>query len=167
MAPSDAPCRTQAGAATGRVLRTSPSRPIASAPSHNPVPKPRLLFVVYYNTQVCTPAHRNRTPVQVRVNKVPLSVGCRVRKAELERRKAATAAELKEWERTIGAMIAASRKARKITQQGLADEIGWSRNQVANLEHGRANVRVGHLIVIAKAVGEQPEKLFSRILHFR
>jgi len=94
-------------------------------------------------------------------------MGYRVRNTEFDRRKAATAEELDEWDRAIGAMVAASRKARRITQQGLADEIGWTRNQVANLEHGRASVRVSQLIVIAKAVGEQPEKLFSRILHFR
>lgn len=103
----------------------------------------------------------------MRVNRVPLPMGYRVRKSEFERRRAATAKELGEWDRAIGAMVAASRKSRRITQQGLADEIGWSRNQVANLEHGRASVRVSHLIVIAKAVGEPPEKLFSRILHFR
>jgi transcriptional regulator with XRE-family HTH domain len=58
------------------------------------------------------------------------------------------------------------RKAKRISQQALADEIGWSRDQVASLERGHTVVRVSLLIVIAKAIREPPKKLLHRILHW-
>jgi transcriptional regulator with XRE-family HTH domain len=89
-----------------------------------------------------------------------------VHKTEWEAHKAAKAAEIAEWDRIAGQVIAASRKAKRISQQALADEIGWTRDQVASLERGHTIVRISLLIVIAKAIRESPEKLLHRILHW-
>jgi transcriptional regulator with XRE-family HTH domain len=48
----------------------------------------------------------------------------------------------------------------------LADRLGWKPEQVAELEIGRRIVRAADLILIARALGIEPEKLFHRVLRW-
>lgn len=45
----------------------------------------------------------------------------------------------------------------------LADRLGWKPEQIAELEIGRRIVRAADLILIARALGIDPEKLFHRV----
>lgn len=54
---------------------------------------------------------------------------------------------------SVGDMILAARKARKMTQEKLAGAVGLSRAQIANIEGGRSDVPMRTLARFADALG--------------
>jgi len=71
--------------------------------------------------------------------------------------------EFERWDRAVLRVIASSRQDSDITQEELANRLGWTRAQVVNIEHGRRAVRVSDLIMIAKALNLEIETLLRRI----
>jgi len=69
-------------------------------------------------------------------------------------------------EQGIRMALWASRHDADITQQQLAEKLGWSRNQVANVESGRRQIQVIDLLLFAKALNVSPMTLLNRILHW-
>jgi DNA-binding XRE family transcriptional regulator len=72
----------------------------------------------------------------------------------------------KDWDRVVASVISATRQDLDITQEQLADELGWTRDAVSNLENQRRHCKVSDLIRIAKAFGMQPDELIRRITHW-
>ena len=54
---------------------------------------------------------------------------------------------------TVGALILATRKAKDLTQADLAQRIGISRTQIANIEIGRSDLPIKTLARFAEALG--------------
>lgn len=53
----------------------------------------------------------------------------------------------------FGVLLTAARKAKGLTQLQLAEQVGRSRAQIANLEVGRGDIPLGQVIRIAEALG--------------
>jgi transcriptional regulator with XRE-family HTH domain len=75
-------------------------------------------------------------------------------------------AERKRIERIIIAVLKASREDLDVSRAELADRLGWKPEQIAELEIGRRIVRAADLILIARALGIEPEKLFHRVMRW-
>jgi DNA-binding transcriptional regulator YiaG len=68
------------------------------------------------------------------------------------------------WERTAAIVLTGTRRQLNVSQQELADRLGWTRNMVANLESGRRAMRLSDLFLIATALGTSAELLMQRIV---
>lgn len=71
-----------------------------------------------------------------------------------------------ELNRAVIAAVSSMRKDVDITQAGLAEQMAWSREIVSNIEQGRRDVTVADLVLIARALDVDREKLFRRILRW-
>ena len=71
-----------------------------------------------------------------------------------------------ELNRAVIAAVSSTRKDVDVTQAGLAEQMAWSREIVSNIEQGRRDVTVADLVLIARALDVDPEKLFRRILRW-
>lgn len=74
------------------------------------------------------------------------------------------AQQRRRWIRKIVAILKASREDLDVPRTEVAESLGFTVNQVANLEYGRRELRVIDLIMIAQALRIDPETLFRRIL---
>lgn len=83
--------------------------------------------------------------------------------SERDKRSTAKGRE-KDWDHIVASVISATRQDLDITQEQLADELGWTRDAVSNLENQRRHCKVSDLIRIAKALRVEPEALFRRIV---
>jgi DNA-binding XRE family transcriptional regulator len=70
------------------------------------------------------------------------------------------------WDRAVVATVSSSRKDMDLTQEELAERMGWSREVLSNIEQGRRAVSVSDLILIARALDLDPETLFRRVLRW-
>ena len=77
------------------------------------------------------------------------------------------ALRIKELDRAVGIAVKASRIDRDRKQSQIADHMGWSAEIVSNIEQGRRTVTVSELILLAEAMGEDPQEVFRRILEWR
>ena len=77
------------------------------------------------------------------------------------------ALRIKELDRAVGIAVKASRIDRDRKQSQIADHMGWSAEIVSNIEQGRRTVTVSELILLAEAMGENPQEVFRRILEWR
>ncbi len=77
------------------------------------------------------------------------------------------ALRIKELDRAVGIAVKASRIDRDRKQSQIADHMGWSPEIVSNIEQGRRTVTVSELILLAEAMGENPQEVFRRILEWR
>lgn len=66
--------------------------------------------------------------------------------------------------KAVGACLAAARRNGSVTQQQLAAKLSKPQSFVSELERGQRRVDVVELIVIARAVGVDPVKLFAKIV---
>jgi transcriptional regulator with XRE-family HTH domain len=62
---------------------------------------------------------------------------------------------------TLGRRIADLRREKGMTQEGLAEAMGVSRNHVADIELGARNTGVWSLLLICKALALPPGELFK------
>jgi len=65
----------------------------------------------------------------------------------------------------LGQRLAAARKARDLTQQQLADELGIAQQTLAHYEAGRLRVAVATLPPLARALGVSIEDLIGEETH--
>jgi transcriptional regulator with XRE-family HTH domain len=65
---------------------------------------------------------------------------------------------------TVIAVLVASRREKKLTQEDLAAKLGWHRSTVAKIETSERRLDVVEFIQIAKGLGVDPEQLFSRVM---
>ena len=63
----------------------------------------------------------------------------------------------------FGQRLASARRARGITQSGLAKRIGRSRITIANLEAGKQNVQLHQVFALAEAINAQISELIPDI----
>ena len=80
--------------------------------------------------------------------------------------KAAKKKQLLTLRRSVAAVIAATRRDHDLTQEQLADKLGWSRWKLAKMENGQGKVEAGELIMIARALGTDPEVVWRRVLRW-
>lgn len=71
------------------------------------------------------------------------------------------------WDRVAALVVSALRRDLDVTQQVLADRLGWTRNAVANAEGGRRHLRISDLIMIAQALRVEPEALTRKIVRWQ
>lgn len=64
----------------------------------------------------------------------------------------------------VGELLAKARNRAKLTQIELATRLGKPQSFVSSYEGGQRRIDVLELLKIAKAIGEDPEKLFSEIV---
>lgn len=57
--------------------------------------------------------------------------------------------------KAVGRQIATARSRAGMTQQDLADELGYNRSYVANLEVGKMNPTIEQLAVVSKALKQE------------
>lgn len=69
-------------------------------------------------------------------------------------------------DRAIRVVLQASREGLDVSQQALAEKLGWSRNMVTNLETGRRVVQLTDFLMIAKALNIDPIALLHRVLRW-
>jgi DNA-binding transcriptional regulator YiaG len=70
------------------------------------------------------------------------------------------------WERVAAVVITATRRHKRLTQDMVADRLGWSRNMLANLESARRTIAFGDLMLISEALEIEPQALMTRIMQF-
>jgi transcriptional regulator with XRE-family HTH domain len=70
------------------------------------------------------------------------------------------------WYQIAVAVIAASRRDAGISQEQLAEKLGWSRSKVAKLEQADRRVELADFILIARALDVDPETLFRRVMRW-
>lgn len=86
--------------------------------------------------------------------------------SEIERKRTEKQKERDRWNRAVITVIRAARDDADLTQQELANRLGLAHRQVVNMEHGRRAIHASDLIMIAKALNEDPETLIRRILRW-
>lgn len=65
------------------------------------------------------------------------------------------------WEDRVGANVRRLRKAKGLSQEGLAHEAGMSMRYLAGLERGEENPSLAFLVKLADALGVHPGALFD------
>jgi transcriptional regulator with XRE-family HTH domain len=86
--------------------------------------------------------------------------------SELDKKRPGRQKERDRWNRAIVTVIRAARDDADVTQQELANRLGFTHRQVVNMEHGRRAIHASDLIMIAKALNEDPETLMRRIVRW-
>lgn len=71
------------------------------------------------------------------------------------------------WDHVAALVISTLRRDLDVSQQELAVRIGWTRDAVANAERGRRHLRISDLIMIAQALGMEPEMLTRKIVRWQ
>ena len=61
-------------------------------------------------------------------------------------------------------ILKATREDAEMTQGEVADAMGWTRNMVANVEHGRRALTFADFVMFAKVFNMKPDRLLNRIL---
>ena len=74
--------------------------------------------------------------------------------------------ERERWRRAAAAVIAATRRDKDMTQEDFGARMGWSHDTVANTETGRRKIEFGDIVMSAIVLGEKPDTLIQRILHW-
>jgi transcriptional regulator with XRE-family HTH domain len=70
------------------------------------------------------------------------------------------------WHQAVVTVIAASRREANMTQEDLANRLGWHRSRIAKIESGERRIDVAEFITIAGALKVEPEQLFARVLRW-
>jgi len=68
------------------------------------------------------------------------------------------------WAEKVASVIRASRQSEKLTRAQLAGRLGWTEVMVINVERMKREATVTDVILIAQALGVDPERMFVRIL---
>ena len=68
--------------------------------------------------------------------------------------------------RAVVTVIAATRREAGLTQEQLAERLGWHRSTLAKIEAGERRVDVPEFIAIAGALKVEPEVLYGRVLRW-
>jgi transcriptional regulator with XRE-family HTH domain len=68
--------------------------------------------------------------------------------------------------RAVVTVVSASRREANLTQEQLADRIGWHRSKIARIESGERRLDVAEFIEIADALKIDPTHLLARVLRW-
>jgi transcriptional regulator with XRE-family HTH domain len=66
------------------------------------------------------------------------------------------------WESIIGGNLRRFRKARGLTQEALAADVGLDIRQLGRIERGESFPSVGLLVQLAEVLGVEPAEFFGR-----
>ena len=66
-----------------------------------------------------------------------------------------------DWEKQVGANVRRLRKAKGLTQEGLADKAGLAMRYVSGIERGEENPSLQAMVKLATALGVHPRDLFA------
>jgi len=66
------------------------------------------------------------------------------------------------WESVIGRNLRRFRKARGLTQEALADEVGVDIRQIGRIERGQGYPSIGLLVELAELFDVEPARFFER-----
>jgi transcriptional regulator with XRE-family HTH domain len=66
------------------------------------------------------------------------------------------------WESVIGNNLRRFRKARSLTQEDLAAEVGVDIRQIGRIERGQSYPSIGLLVELAELLGVEPGQFFER-----
>jgi transcriptional regulator with XRE-family HTH domain len=70
------------------------------------------------------------------------------------------------WHRAVVTVITATRREANLTQEDLAQRLGWHRSTIAKIEAGERRLDVAEFISIAGALKVEPDVLFGRVLRW-
>lgn len=71
---------------------------------------------------------------------------------------------MKNYNVRIGAYLAKARKAKKITQQQVADRLGVTKAAVSNWELGKRTIYADQMIEYCEEIGIDPQKLITAVV---
>ena len=80
--------------------------------------------------------------------------------------KSAKKKQRESWRKVTASVISAARRDHDLTQKDLAAKLGLTRETIGNMEAARRKIEVGDVVMIAQAIGVEPERLFRRILGY-
>jgi plasmid maintenance system antidote protein VapI len=84
--------------------------------------------------------------------------------AEEKARKSAQRRVLRRWRKTVGAVIGTSIRDSDRKQFQVAQAVGMSENTLSEIVQGHRKTELGEIVLLAKAIGEQPLVLIRRML---
>lgn len=70
------------------------------------------------------------------------------------------------WHRSVVTVITASRREANLTQEHLANRLGWHRTRIAKIEAGERRIDVPEFITIANGLNIDPVTLLDRVLRW-
>jgi|SRR5579871_4768646 len=83
-----------------------------------------------------------------------------------EKAMAASVKRGERWNAVAATILCGTRRELNVSQQELADRLGWTRNMIANLESGRRPFRLSDLFHLAEALKVGPEVLLFRMMRW-
>lgn len=86
--------------------------------------------------------------------------------AEERARKSAQGKILQRWRKTVGAVIGTSIKDSDRKQLQVAKLVGMSENVLSEIVQGHRKTELGEIVLIAKAINEDPLLLIRRMLNW-
>jgi plasmid maintenance system antidote protein VapI len=86
--------------------------------------------------------------------------------AEERARKSAQRKVLQRWRRTVGAVIGTSIRDSDCKQFHVARSVGMSENMLSEIVQGHRRTELGEIVLIAKAIDEDPLVLIRRMLNW-
>jgi hypothetical protein len=81
-------------------------------------------------------------------------------------RKSAQRKVLQRWRKTVGAVIGTSIRDSDRKQSQVADAVGMSANMLSEIVQGHRKTEMGEIVLIAKALNEDPLLLIRRMLNW-
>jgi transcriptional regulator with XRE-family HTH domain len=73
------------------------------------------------------------------------------------------ARQIEVWDEAARYAIQTTRRKQGVSQEALANRMGWSIDIVSNVEKGRRFITVAEFIVLAEKIGISPETLLKRV----
>jgi len=71
------------------------------------------------------------------------------------------------WNKAVAAVVAASRRDEDLTQEEVAEKLGFSRNTLVAIENGSRPMTIPELMKFSKLVKLPPATLIDRIIKWR
>ena len=81
-------------------------------------------------------------------------------------RKSAQRRVLQRWRKTVGAVIGTSIRDSDRKQFEVAESLGMSENMLSEIVQGHRRTELGEIVLIAKAIDEEPLVLIRRVLNW-
>lgn len=73
------------------------------------------------------------------------------------------ARQIEQWDEAVRYAIQLTRRQQGLSQEVVAELMGWSIDIVSNVEKGRRKISVAEFIVLAEQIGLSPETLLRRV----
>jgi hypothetical protein len=86
--------------------------------------------------------------------------------AEEKARRSAQRKVLQRWRKTVGAVIGTSIRDSDRKQFQVAESLGMSENMLSEIVQGHRRTELGEIVLIAKAINEDPIVLVRRMLNW-